>query len=78
MLRVGFEPMIPVFERAKTVHALHRAAIVIGSFIPLADSNSRSQSLKTVLALTLEVSIISQPLMVSFVKCFSLVGGERM
>jgi hypothetical protein len=30
MLRVGFEPTIPVFERAKTVHALDRAAAVIG------------------------------------------------
>jgi hypothetical protein len=27
---VGFEPRIPAFERAKTVHALDRAAIVIG------------------------------------------------
>jgi hypothetical protein len=26
---VGFEPTIPVFEWAKTVHALDRAAIVI-------------------------------------------------
>jgi hypothetical protein len=30
MLRVGFEPTIPVFERAKTVYALGRAASVIG------------------------------------------------
>jgi hypothetical protein len=30
MPRVGFEPTIPVFERAKTVHALDRAATVIG------------------------------------------------
>jgi hypothetical protein len=30
MPRVGFEPMIPVFERAKTVHASDRAATVIG------------------------------------------------
>jgi hypothetical protein len=30
MPRVGFEPKIPVFERAKTVHALDRAATVIG------------------------------------------------
>jgi hypothetical protein len=30
MLRVGFEPTIPVFERAKTVHVLDRAATVIG------------------------------------------------
>jgi hypothetical protein len=27
---VGFQPTIPVFERAKTVHALDRAATVIG------------------------------------------------
>jgi hypothetical protein len=27
---VGFEPTIPVFGRAKTVHALDRAATVIG------------------------------------------------
>jgi hypothetical protein len=30
MPRVGFEPMIPVFTRAKTVHDLGRAATVIG------------------------------------------------
>jgi hypothetical protein len=30
MFRVGFEPTSPAFERAKTVHALDRAAIVIG------------------------------------------------
>jgi hypothetical protein len=30
MPRVGFESTIPVFERAKTVHALDRAATVIG------------------------------------------------
>jgi hypothetical protein len=30
MPRVRFEPMIPVFERAKTVHALDRTATVIG------------------------------------------------
>jgi hypothetical protein len=29
-LRVGFEPKIPAFERAKTVHALNRAATVTG------------------------------------------------
>jgi hypothetical protein len=28
---VGFETTIPVFERAKTVHALDRAATVIGT-----------------------------------------------
>jgi hypothetical protein len=31
MLRVGFKPMISVFERAKIVHALDSAATVIGS-----------------------------------------------
>jgi hypothetical protein len=30
MPRVGFEPTIPVFKRAKTVHALDCAATVIG------------------------------------------------
>jgi hypothetical protein len=30
MPRVGFEPTTPVFQRAKTVHALDRAATVIG------------------------------------------------
>jgi hypothetical protein len=30
MSRVGFEPTIPVFEQAKTVHAVDRAATVIG------------------------------------------------
>jgi hypothetical protein len=30
MPQVGLEPTIPVFERAKTVHALDRAATVIG------------------------------------------------
>jgi hypothetical protein len=31
MSRVGFEPTIPVFERAETVHALDRGANVIGA-----------------------------------------------
>jgi hypothetical protein len=30
MLRVGFEPKTPIFERAKMVHALDRAAFMIG------------------------------------------------
>jgi hypothetical protein len=29
---VGFEPTIPAFERAKTVHSLERAVTVIGFF----------------------------------------------
>jgi hypothetical protein len=31
MPQVGFEPTIPVFKRAKTLHALDRAATVIGA-----------------------------------------------
>jgi muramoyltetrapeptide carboxypeptidase LdcA involved in peptidoglycan recycling len=31
MPRVGFERTIPVFEQAKTVHALDRAGTVIGA-----------------------------------------------
>jgi hypothetical protein len=30
MPEVGFEPKIPVFERAKRIHALERSATVIG------------------------------------------------
>jgi hypothetical protein len=33
MPQVGFEPTIPVFERAKTVHALDRAATEIGNHV---------------------------------------------
>jgi hypothetical protein len=33
MSLLGFEPRIPVFERAKTVHALDREATVIGIFM---------------------------------------------
>jgi hypothetical protein len=31
MLQVGFEPMTPVFEQAKTVHALDHAVTVIST-----------------------------------------------
>jgi hypothetical protein len=31
MPRVGFEPTIPVFERAKMIHALDSTATVIGA-----------------------------------------------
>jgi hypothetical protein len=37
--REGFEPTIPVFERAKTVQALERAATVIGSRTLLKGAN---------------------------------------
>jgi hypothetical protein len=35
MSGVGFEPTIPAFERAKTVHALYRAATVIGAQVKI-------------------------------------------
>jgi hypothetical protein len=38
MPRAGFEPTIPVFERAKTVHALDGVATVIG-LVKLATTN---------------------------------------
>jgi hypothetical protein len=40
MPRVGFEPKIPVFERAKTVHAIDRATTVIGCLIDLCILNN--------------------------------------
>jgi hypothetical protein len=30
---LGFEPTIPVFEQAKTVHGSDRAAIVFGNYL---------------------------------------------
>jgi hypothetical protein len=35
MPRMGFEAMVPAFEMAKTVHALDRAATVIGMHLIL-------------------------------------------
>jgi hypothetical protein len=42
MPQVGFVPTIPVFERAKTVHALHHAATVIGFIGLLVDMKRRT------------------------------------
>jgi hypothetical protein len=48
MTRVDFETRIPVFERAKTVHALDRAVTVIGkkknsvAFSPQANYTDRA------------------------------------
>jgi hypothetical protein len=33
MPKMGFKPTIPVFERAKTIHALDREATVIGFYM---------------------------------------------
>jgi hypothetical protein len=40
MPRVGFEPMIPALERAKTIHPLDRAANVIGLHLRLVPTKS--------------------------------------
>jgi hypothetical protein len=37
MLRAGFEPPIPVFERAKTFQALNRAVTIIGVTLVIFD-----------------------------------------
>jgi hypothetical protein len=33
MVQIGFEPTIPMFERAKTVHALYSAVTVMGHYL---------------------------------------------
>jgi hypothetical protein len=43
MPEVVFEPTIPVFERAKTVHVLHRAVTVIGQDITHRSENPEVQ-----------------------------------
>jgi hypothetical protein len=45
MPRVGFEPKIPVFERAKTVHPLDLAATVIDYFRDILAVNTRVRCL---------------------------------
>jgi hypothetical protein len=40
MPRVGFEPTVLVFERAKTAHIVERAATVIGEPLKLGKKNS--------------------------------------
>jgi hypothetical protein len=61
MLRVGFEPTMPVIKRAKTIHALDRAAVLIAKrFTVVAEiktsvhtikiiANTESNSLKSVI-----------------------------
>jgi hypothetical protein len=40
MPQVGFEPTIPVFERAKTIHAIDRPATVIGGVPQIPHANA--------------------------------------
>jgi hypothetical protein len=46
MSRMGFEPTIPVFERAKSVHALDRAAILNIPYITFKQLTGRQDSLR--------------------------------
>jgi hypothetical protein len=46
-LSVGFKPMISVFERAKTVHALDRAATVIAMLIHYFENMSEKKLVST-------------------------------
>jgi hypothetical protein len=47
MPQIGFEPTIPVFERAKTVHASDRAATVIGRYQTTSVENRKRDSINT-------------------------------
>jgi hypothetical protein len=49
---VGFEPTIPVFERAKTVHALDRTATLIGSPVIISTALSRPNPIAGIQNLT--------------------------
>jgi hypothetical protein len=42
MPRVGFEPTMPVFQRAKTVCSLDRAVTVIGNYVNTLQEVSQS------------------------------------
>jgi hypothetical protein len=58
MPRVGFESTIPAFERAKTVHALDRAATVIGRRQIYGDSISNASTYHLGLILEMAVMIV--------------------
>jgi hypothetical protein len=45
MPREGFEPTIPVFEQAKTIHYLDRATTVIGNTIIITAAKTVSSEL---------------------------------
>jgi hypothetical protein len=75
MPRVGFEPRIPAFERAKTVHALDRAAIVIGTRLGLGLPDDPTSSLGQVYS-----SYLEDPgawlLWQKFIMIFSVLPGN--
>jgi hypothetical protein len=55
MLRVGYELTIPMFERAKTVHALDGAATLIGTFYHLHILNDMGYKNEVVTSMKKEV-----------------------
>jgi hypothetical protein len=60
MPRVGFEPTIPVFQRAKTVHALDRAVTMIGiRRYSLTQRQSRQTNYKEINKCEVKVEILS-------------------
>jgi hypothetical protein len=54
---MGFEPTIPVFEGAKTVHASDRGATVIGTFVTTTCKLSCKQRMGIKLYLTFSTVI---------------------
>jgi hypothetical protein len=61
MPQVGFEPLIPVFERAKIVHALDRTATATGLYLYLVLSNDQN-SIKICLTNRVTYSAYCNPL----------------
>jgi hypothetical protein len=66
MTQVGFEPKIPLFEREKGVHSLHRATTVIGSLYKLrinkyVVSHSRIYQYSDVVMLEVDNAILQTP-----------------
>jgi hypothetical protein len=88
---VGFEPTIPVFQRAKTVHTLHCAATVIGlpnpfpyifivGLFPMA-MQSQQQTRKAIAQLTESAWCFSMPplfsaISLSHMSCAVRIGKE--
>jgi hypothetical protein len=55
MRRVGFDPTIPVFEGAKAVHALDRAATVVGIYCLQCDETKVNGQCSAAVALRKEI-----------------------
>jgi hypothetical protein len=58
MPQVGFEPTMPVFERAKTVHALDRAATLIGLYLSLFYKETCGRILLVLLKLFMKIVLL--------------------